>query len=204
MEKNYENNQELEQMRQTLNALKARLDNQEIINERLLRESMKSKMSWINKYLWSALLFVPIVALCFLPMKFQMGTSWWLYGFTILMVAGFVCSDWIINRMNGDEFLYGNLSETVLKLREMKKTRARAELVGIVFLVGWIAWLAYEVYTAAMSAGKGSPQYEMMPGYLIGMGVGLVIGGIAGLHIYFKMQRTNDEIIRQIENMQMN
>ena len=49
MDKNFDNTQEWEEMRLSLNALKNKLDKQEIVNDRLLRESMKSKMSWIKK-----------------------------------------------------------------------------------------------------------------------------------------------------------
>jgi hypothetical protein len=36
---------------------------------------------------------------------------------------------------------------------------------------------------------------------MIAVGIGLVIGFPIGLYIYFKMQRTNDEIIHQIEEI---
>ena len=94
MDKNFDNTQEWEEMRLSLNALKNKLDKQEIVNDRLLRESMKSKMSWIKKYLWFAVAAVPFVALCFLPMTIMLNLSWWLYGFTILFMTGCVVADW--------------------------------------------------------------------------------------------------------------
>jgi hypothetical protein len=38
-------------MRAQLGILKQKLEKQDIVNERLMRKSLKSKMSWINKYL---------------------------------------------------------------------------------------------------------------------------------------------------------
>ena len=53
MDKNFDNTQEWEEMRLSLNALKNKLDKQEIVNDRLLRESMKSKMTWKCPCRWS-------------------------------------------------------------------------------------------------------------------------------------------------------
>ena len=48
-----ENNiMEIEQLRSELNTFKERLDKQQIVNDQLMRQSMKSKMSWIRKMLW--------------------------------------------------------------------------------------------------------------------------------------------------------
>ena len=201
MDKNFESNMELEQMRQTMNALKAKLEKQEIVNDRILRQSMKSKMSWIKRYLWISLCFIPIVAVCFLPMTIMLKLSWWLYGFTILFVAGCVIADWYINNMDSREFLTGNLTETAYKLRRMKTLRMRNEIVSCSVLVLWVVWMAWEIYTKGQAAPADSLERGMSVGGLIGGGIGLVIGGVIGLSIFFKMQRTNDEIIQQIEEI---
>ena len=201
MDKNFENAQELEEMRMSLNALKNKLDKQEIVNERLLRQSMKSKMSWIHRYTNVQLFFVPLVALCFLPLVLSMNLSWWLYGFTIVMVAVSAGFDWFINHMSGLDFMKGNLMETASRLAKMKRLRIRHEIVGMTVLVFWIIWLVYEIYKSGMEAPAESGMQEMAWGYIIGVGVGLVIGLIIGFAIFFKMQRTNDEIIQQIEEI---
>src|SRR5574344_1933836 len=59
-----ENNiQELEEMRQQLNILQEKLDQQDIVNEKLLKSSMKSKMSWIVKYIIGEVIAIPILAI---------------------------------------------------------------------------------------------------------------------------------------------
>ena len=156
MDKNFDNTQEWEEMRLSLNALKNKLDKQEIVNDRLLRESMKSKMSWIKKYLWFAVAAVPFVALCFLPMTIMLNLSWWLYGFTILFMTGCVVADWYINNMNSREFLTGNLTETAYKLRRMKSLRMKNEIVSCAVLVVWLAWMAWEIYTKGQAASADS------------------------------------------------
>ena len=63
-----QNEFEFDDMRQQLQVLKNKLDKQEIVNGRLMRSSMKSKMSWIRKYLIIAIFAIPFVMFCLLPM----------------------------------------------------------------------------------------------------------------------------------------
>ena len=44
---NNDNNNELDVMRQQLEILKQKLNEQTIVNDRLIRKAMSSKMSWI-------------------------------------------------------------------------------------------------------------------------------------------------------------
>lgn len=191
----------MEQMRSQLNLLKQKLDSQQIVNDRLMRQSMKSKMSWIDKYRWICLLFIPFVALCFLPSVYEMGLSWWLYGATVLLVTVSSIADWWINRMPKSEFMKGNLLETAQRLTHMKKIRSRQTIIGLIAVTIWIAWLVYEYHMAGVRAGEGSDQMALSWAYICGVGVGGFIGLIIGLSIYFKMQRTNDEIIEQIYDL---
>lgn len=201
MDKNFENTQVFDEMRNTLNVLKNKLDKQDIVNERLMRNSMKSKMAWIHRYTNVQLLFIPLVAMCFLPMVYTLNLSWWLYGFTILMVAVSAGFDWFVNRMSSNEFMKGNLLETAQRLTRMKRLRIRQQIVGMTVLVFWIAWLVYEIYKSGLNAPAESGMQELSWMYLIGVAVGLIIGLIIGFSIFFKMQRTNDEIIEQIEEL---
>ncbi|MBF1418628.1 MAG: hypothetical protein HXN39_01610, partial [Prevotella histicola] len=54
-------NNELEEMRQQLGILKEKIDGQKLINDKLIRQSMLNKMSFMKKYTWVsffALLFI--------------------------------------------------------------------------------------------------------------------------------------------------
>lgn len=194
------NIQELEQMRSQLNILKEKLDRQEIINERMLRASMKSKMSWIDKYRWISLFIVPFVALCFLPMTIEMNV-WGLYGFTILMVAASVIADWFINRMPEHTFLESSMLELSDKLLRMKRYRKIQLFIGMCLIVVWLGWLLYEVYTKGYAAQTDPGMQKYYIGFMIAIGIGAVIGLAIGLYVFFKMQRTNDRILQEIEKM---
>jgi len=193
------NMQELEQMRSQLNILKNKLDKQEIVNEKLIRGSMKTKMSWINKYRWLSLLAVPFIALCFLPMTIEMN-AWGLYGFTMLMVTASVIADFIINRMPEGAFMNDNLLDLSEKMLKMKKYRRIQTIIGLVTVAFWLAWLLYDIY----AVGAASDDPDMMKytfGFMIAVGIGAIIGLVIGLVIFFKMQRTNDRIIDEINEL---
>ena len=61
---------ELEAMREQMQLLKQKLDNQEIVSDQLLRKAMSGKMSWIKKYIWFELLvLLPLCTLNFVGLK---------------------------------------------------------------------------------------------------------------------------------------
>ena len=196
-----QNEFEFDDMRQQLQVLKNKLDKQEIVNGRLMRSSMKSKMSWIRKYLIIAIFAIPFVMFCLLPMTMAGTVSWWWYGFTFLMITADVVADWYINYIPNDAFLKGNLVETAQRLVHMKKLRKRSLIIGFAVLVFWIGWMFFELYGSASSAPSGSDTQGMSIAFMVGAGIGGVIGYILGLCLYFKMQRTNDDILRQIEEI---
>ena len=191
--------QELEQMREQMNKLKEKLDKQEIVNEQMLRYTMKSRMSWINKYRWLALLSIPFVSFCFLPMLFNGTISGWLYAFTVVMVAVSAIIDFIINRVSDHSIMNGNLLELSQKLVNMKRKRRIQTIVGMIVVCLWILWLLLEMRYS--SSGSDPAFQEFTKAMMIGAGIGGLIGITVALIIYFKMQRTNDELIRQLDEM---
>ena len=200
MDNNINNDQQLEQMRQQMTELKQQLDRQEIVNEQLLRQSMTSKMSWIKRYVWLEIALIPIVLLILAPIHAILGLSWWLYGFLAVMLVVDVAADWRINRVDRNQLLTGNLVEASRRLTAMKRQRAWAFVLGIVGVVIWIAWFLFELKLA-----QGIQANDFLNGFaqggLVGGIIGAVIGLIAAIIIFNKMQRTNDEVLAQIDQL---
>lgn len=191
--------QELEQMRQQLDILKNKLEKQEIVNDQMIRQSMRSQMSWINKYRWISLFVAPFVALCFLPSMFSGIMSWPLYIFTIIMVLVSTIADFVINRISDNTMMNSSLLEISEKLTKMKRLRRMETIIGLVVIVLWLFWLLYEIYATTEGADPETRKYTI--GYMIAVAIGAIIGGAIGLTIHFKMQRTNDDLIRQINDL---
>ena len=187
---------DLEQMKEQLALLRAKLDSQQIVNDRLLRQSMRQRMSWVKRYtIVSVFLLLPFVYIAYAGMTVQYGLPWGLYAYTCFMCTTCVLYDAYINNffLSTHDFLNATLLELGRKLLRQKRLRFIGTAGGMTMLVPWFIWLCYAYHTR-MPAGARMPM-------LIGAGVGLVIGIAIGLTILMRMQRTNDELIKEIEDV---
>ena len=196
------NNNELEIMRTQLNALKSQLAQQEIVTENLIIDAMKKKMTWIKKYVFFQICLIPVLAIVWAAIAPICGISWWNYAFLITMCCLDVFADYRINvtALSDDDYLSGNLVTTVKKLLKMKRYRALQMAICIPLIIVWLLWAGIEAYNALPEATS-----EFQEAFISGGLIGGVIGGICGLifafSIYRKMQRTNDEVIAQINDL---
>lgn len=202
MENNNTNN-ELELLRQQMNVLKEKLDAQEIVNDRLVAKSMRKEMSWIKKYIYVQFALIPFVALIWVGVKYILGLSWWNYSFLMLMCVVFVYIDYVVNvkALSNADYHKNNLIETARKLVKMKRQRTIQMIVEILLLILWLIWTFLEV-NSAQSTATGLRQ-SLLQGGIIGGYIGGVIGIIVAFVIFYKMQRTNDRMIEQIDDMMM-
>lgn len=188
---------ELEQMRSQIGILKEKLEKQTIINERHIRNSMKSKASYLNRTV-GITVFAGIFALVYctwffytqdLSLAFVVSTAVMLTVCVLLTIAQKVA----IGRL---DFSQGNLVETARTLGKVKKHYSEWHRVAIPMLVIWFGWLMYEIIT---KMGPG----PMTTGFCCGAVTGAVIGGIIGFRINRKVVRHATDILDQIEELKM-
>lgn len=192
---------ELQLMREQLDILKTKLKGQEIVNEKLMRKSMGRQVSWIKKYVIMEVIMVPFLLLIFAGFHATTGISWWLFGFLAVMLIADVAGDIYVNRMKSSELLSGDLISVSRHYTKMKQLRARTFAIGVVAVIIWVAWLAWEIFKM-QSASSDQVERSMTQGMAVGTVVGGAIGLIIAFFIFHKMQKTNDKVIRQIEEMQ--
>ena len=189
---------ELEQMRTQIGMLKQKLDQQAIINDKHIRNSMKSKISDLNRTIgWT--IFAGIFAVVFAPVTFYIqGCSLAFVTATALMLA--VClALTIIQKTNlgkMSDLSQGNLVETAEKLSRVRAHYKEWYKIAIPMILIWGGWMIYEMVNAI---GIESPTAI---GFYCGAGVGLIIGGILGARINRKVVRQANEILSQIEELQ--
>lgn len=193
-------NTELEEMRQQLGILKSKLDNQTLVNDKLIRQSMLNKMSFMKKYTWVSFLVLLFIYYGYNEVRILFNMSWWFYGFTVLVMTFSVCFDAYINHVNKKEFLNGDLIAASLQMQRMKKLRKRSLLYGIFFMTIWVSWFVIELYNGS-GAANGGENTSMFYGMLVGGGVGLIAGVAIGIWLYLRMQRINSDIINQIDEL---
>lgn len=194
-------NNELEVMRQQLAILNKKLEGQEIINDRLMRQAMKNKMSWIRKYIWAEIIAVPFLILFFLAITIVCSLSFGPTIYISVMLIASVFVDYKINMIDSKSFLENNLTGTAMKLVRMKKRRIVSEVIQIPLILIWVVWFLYDIYKHIPSDGAFDGVNAALTGGFIGGIVGCIAAIPICIYLVRKMQRTNDEIIRQIQEL---
>ena len=193
------NNNELEIMRSQMASFKKQLEQQEIINSRIMAESMKKKFSWIKKMIIGEIILIPIFLYLAFAAKYYLDLSWWSTStFIILLLCDFWC-DYDINMraIKNSDYSRDNLVNTMEKLLRMKQRRTKQTAIMLTATIVMSIWLLIEIgfHLIAINADTG------MWLVFYGGGTGAFIGVVAAWWIYRKMQKTNDEMIKQIEEI---
>ena len=197
---------ELDQMREQMQVLRNKLDTQEIVNEKLVKNSVKSKMSWIKKLVYFEFLLIPFTALMGYVLKEMFNLSWFTYAFiVVLCVIDAVC-DYRINvaALDLEKVEKHNLSDTLQKLVAMKKMRAKSFFIMMLLSIPLFIWASIEMWrnistiTFLDDVPANIVRAEAYAG-LVGGIIGFFVGIYISIRIYRKMQTTNDEIIAQLE-----
>ncbi len=199
MENNNIQMEEFEAMRAQMNILKEKLEKQEIVNDKMMRQAMATKMNYVERYVWRQIFWIlPFSAIAMLSIVFLFGASWWWYAITMIFLGADVYSDYYINIKHKPNF-NSDLIQAARVLTWQKQMRLRCLIISAILLVLWIVWLCAII----MSLDTGGQEfYEgMKSGGIGGLFFGLIIGGIVGGIIFFKMQRINTELIKQIEDV---
>ena len=199
---NNQNYNELEVLRSQMEDFKAQLNQQKIVNEKLIIRSMKKSMSWIKKFIYFEFCLIPVIAIMWLVIKEFAHLSWYNYLFMVMVVVLDVIADYRINisALSDEDYSRNNLVTTISKLTRMKRQRSMQMILFMPAIVVWLLWSGMEAWTALPADAP-----DFVRGAVYGGLVGGVIGGVVGLvvafRIFFKMQRTNDEVISQINEL---
>lgn len=180
-------NNELEQMRQQMHMLREKLDKQEIINDKMIRRCVKSKLSFFKRAVYFKIFVImPFLAFMMLLLKNEYDLSWWYCAFVMTTGTIETILDYRIDisSLKANAVDSNSLRFTMQKLIEMKRMRAISFWTIMPFVIPSLIWMAIEVN------GAGS---------VIGGGIGLMIGFWIAYSGYRRMQRSNDELIAQIK-----
>ncbi|MGI6232833.1 MAG: hypothetical protein ACOYJF_08285 [Prevotella sp.] len=204
METNIQNT-EIEQMRKQMNLLQHKLAHQEIVSDKLIKNSMKNKMQWIKTYIIvEMVVMLPLSMVCFVFAKFwcepYFHISWFFLAFLLLGLVADILLDYRINvsSIKDSDFNHDSLNATAVKLAKMKSLRLKQLKWGFVFLAVALGWLFIEAW---LTVSPSSYAKGLLTAFTIGGAVGLVIGAYAGIYVLRKMQHTNDELIDQIHEV---
>lgn len=190
------NNNELEIMRSQMASFKKQLEQQEIINSRIMAESMKKKFSWIKKMIIGEIILIPIFLYLAFAAKYYLDLSWWSTSTFIILLLCDVWCDYDINMraIKNSDYSHDNLVNTMEKLLRMKQRRTKQTAI---MLIGLIIWFSIEISLHLMSTDADTGMWDVFYGGVVGGVIGIAVSW----WIYRKMQKTNDEMIKQIEEI---
>ena len=198
MNNDFQNNMneaQFEDMRQQMTTLKKKLQQQEIVNDRMIRHSMKNTASNISRR------YYMIMAVCILMIPY----SYWAF----VMLNGFSIPFWIFTcitmlvccggtyynsrKLSDSNMMTNNLVDVRRRVARAKKFDADWLILGIPLVIVFLGWFMYESHQL-------HPDAFFNKLFWAGC-VGGVIGAIWGFALHYKTQRQYQEIIDQIEDL---
>ena len=185
---------ELEQLRKDYAQLKQELGKQEITNERLIRESIRKDLNFIDKKKWIGIPAIIIVAVLMPYISKELGLRTSFVIITIVWIAILAIVNFIT--MNGmDERLISMMptQEFLKRIKKQKQQQFRWFQINIPMLFLWVGYFIGECIHANL------PQ-EILYSLLGGLITGLVIGGTIGLRMHNRIIGIYEGIILQLEN----
>ena len=188
---------ELQEMKAQLELLTKKLERETIVNERLIRHSMKEKANTLrrNIIIESLVCIIMIPFFIWILPQISPHSMYFCTFSTAFMVLALAYNYYMYREFHTKDFSAANLIEARKATLKFKRlTRRWTFCIGIPFLMVFIPWFVYEnaqVY-------KGG----MLKLVLIFAAIGLLIGGVIGIYQFKKTLRTTDEILMQIEELE--
>ena len=140
--------QELEELRSQVAEFKNRVEQQEIVSRRLLREAMKGHVSWIKQMsIWGSVGELAILPFLVYALRSIVGVSW----LPIIVIGLVIVGEAVFNFWNVSTIRDKHLAvDDVLSAQQRLITFKRREklytygILPVIFL--WVVWLLFDVY----------------------------------------------------------
>jgi len=186
--------EELEQMREQLTILKNKLDQQEIISDKMLRSITSERVKRLNRAIWwegTCCLFVITAGSLIFR---HMGCSLSFIIATIIMMIGCFLATIIPHHwIDHQEIMSGSLKEVVQQVKKLHLFYHNWLYIAIPLVLAWFGWLAWEIYQV------NNGDMHAFWGIMVGGCVGGLIGGIIGNHQRKTYMHEMETIIQSIE-----
>ena len=148
MENLNNNLQELEELRSQVAEFKNRVEQQEIVSRRLLKEAMKGHVSWIKQMsIWGSVGELVILPLLVYALRCIVGVSWLpIIAVGLIIVGEAVFNFWNVSSIRDKHLAVDDVLSAQQRLITFKR-REKLYTYGILpFIFLWVVWLLFDVY----------------------------------------------------------
>jgi hypothetical protein len=183
------------EMRQQMAVLKEQLDKQEIVNDRLIRETMKTKSKDIRSTK-NVIYFCTVLCLVLYP--FTPFCHIWSWGFAIatcvMVVFCAVATHYIHRPVEKLNYMTDDLATVAGVMAKFKKQYDNwLHYVTPALIIPWLGCACYEI------GWKNAPEGSNPMVMIIFMLIGAAIGGFVGYRYHCKAVNAAKSIMEQIE-----
>jgi len=195
MDNQNNNLQELEELRSQVAEFKNRVEQQEIVSRRLLKEAMKGHVSWIKQMsIWGSVGELVILPLLVYALRCIVGVSWLpIIAVGLVIVGEAVFNFWNVSSIR-DKYL---AVDDVLSVQQRLITFKRREKLytyGILpFIFLWVVWLLFDVYY-----GTDIPFFPSSERNLVYF-VAVVITLAVVSYVFYREMRSLNKAIKDID-----
>ncbi len=189
-----ENNIELQEMREQLDSFKQQLAGQKIINDKLMRKAMSEKASRLKREKNRTLGFGVFAVIVSLSIFYSLGFPTYFLIYTVAMIVFSMTMAVVYHsKVERADFMNGDLKSAALEFKELRKNYRQWYWIAVPMIVLFLALLYY-------SALQMELDQEILKSFMIGAGIGGIIGAFLGVLANNRVIRICDEIIEDMEN----
>lgn len=195
----YIESKELLEMKEQMALLKQKLDKEKIINEQLMRRVMNMKASSLR----TKAILESILALTVIPVSTWVMHSLFHFSIALCLFFGIVVtceqiySYYIHHHFRPKDFINNSVIEAQKETLQLKTYYANwLKYISIPFDITFLTWFIYEAIQLSQANNTSTIIFS------ISFVVIFIAVFILAMGQYYKIQRTADEIISQIEELE--
>jgi len=195
MENQNNNLQELEELRNQVAEFKKRVEQQEIVSRRLLREAMKGHVSWIKQMsIWGSVGELVILPLLVYALRSIVGVSWLpIIAVVLLLVGEAVFNFWNVSTICDKHLAVDDVLSVQQRLITFKRRDKLYTFSILPFLFLWFVWLLFDVYY-----GTDIPFFPSSERNLVYF-VAVVIILTVFFYVFYREMRSLNKAIKDID-----
>ena len=195
MENQNNNLQELEELRSQVAEFKNRVEQQEIVSRRLLREAMKGHVSWIKQMsIWGSVGELAILPFLVYALRNIVGISWLpIIVIGLVIVGEAVFNFWNVSTIRDKHLAVDDVLSAQQRLITFKR-REKLYTYGILpFIFLWVIWLLFDVYYGTDI--PFFPSSERLLFYFVVIAITLAVLS----YVFYREMRSLNKAIKNID-----